>query len=79
MQLFTYMSFSKKIPKLSQFTIYIVGLCQNNLNSSPQEKFPTTNDDLQGFWDMVNLQVDHINSIFDEIEVLRQNDWKVQI
>ncbi|XP_050325668.1 uncharacterized protein LOC126756557 [Bactrocera neohumeralis] len=58
--------------KMKQFE----GLCHNNLNSSPQEKFPTTNDDLQGFWDMVNLQVDHINSIFDEIEVLRQNNWK---
>ncbi|XP_011193188.2 disks large-associated protein 4 isoform X1 [Zeugodacus cucurbitae] len=58
--------------KMKQFE----GLCQNNLNSSPQDKFPTTNDDLQGFWDMVNLQVDHINSIFDEIEVLRQNNWK---
>nr|XP_036228290.1 uncharacterized protein LOC106619863 isoform X1 [Bactrocera oleae]XP_036228293.1 uncharacterized protein LOC106619863 isoform X1 [Bactrocera oleae]XP_036228297.1 uncharacterized protein LOC106619863 isoform X1 [Bactrocera oleae]XP_036228308.1 uncharacterized protein LOC106619863 isoform X1 [Bactrocera oleae] len=58
--------------KMKQFE----GLCQNNLNSTPQEKFPTTNDDLQGFWDMVNLQVDHINSIFDEIEVLKQNNWK---
>ncbi|XP_004526279.1 uncharacterized protein LOC101458389 isoform X1 [Ceratitis capitata] len=58
--------------KMKQFE----GLCQNNLNSSPDDKFPTTNDDLQGFWDMVYLQVDHINSIFDEINVLKENNWK---
>ncbi|XP_036332755.1 uncharacterized protein LOC118744127 [Rhagoletis pomonella] len=58
--------------KMKQFE----GLCHNNLNSSPEDKFPTTADDLQGFWDMVNLQVDHIDSIFDEIDVLQRNNWK---
>ncbi|XP_065367722.1 uncharacterized protein vlc [Calliphora vicina] len=58
--------------KMKQFE----GLCHNNLNSSPEDKFPTTVDDLQGFWDMVYLQVDHIDSIFADIENLKKNDWK---
>ncbi|XP_067629310.1 uncharacterized protein vlc isoform X2 [Eurosta solidaginis] len=61
--------------KMKQFE----GLCQKNLNSSPDDKFPTTNDDLQGFWDMVYLQVDHINSIFDEIDELKSNNWKKSV
>ncbi|XP_005177134.1 uncharacterized membrane protein DDB_G0293934 isoform X2 [Musca domestica] len=58
--------------KMKQFE----GLCHNNLNSSPEDQFPTTVDDLQGFWDMVYLQVDHIDLIFKEIEILKANDWK---
>ncbi|XP_073848682.1 disks large-associated protein 2 isoform X2 [Musca autumnalis] len=58
--------------KMKQFE----GLCHNNLNSSPEDQFPTTVDDLQGFWDMVYLQVDHIDAIFKEVEILKANDWK---
>uniref|UniRef100_A0A1I8Q4D9 Guanylate-kinase-associated protein n=1 Tax=Stomoxys calcitrans TaxID=35570 RepID=A0A1I8Q4D9_STOCA len=58
--------------KMKQFE----GLCHNNLNSSPEDQFPTTVDDLQGFWDMVYLQVDHIDSIFKGIEQLKANEWK---
>ncbi|XP_046811645.1 disks large-associated protein 4 [Lucilia cuprina] len=58
--------------KMKQFE----GLCHNNLNSSPEDQFPTTVDDLQGFWDMVYLQVDHVDSIFADIENLKKNDWK---
>lgn len=56
---------------------YIVGLCHNNLNQTPDEKFPTTSEDLQGFWDMLLLQVDHVDSIFAEIEELKKNNWQV--
>ncbi|ALC41397.1 vlc [Drosophila busckii] len=58
--------------KMKQFE----GLCHNNLNRSPEDAFPTTLDDLQGFWDMVYLQVEHIDSIFADIEQLKANDWK---
>ncbi|XP_075165864.1 disks large-associated protein 2 [Haematobia irritans] len=58
--------------KMKQFE----GLCHNNLNSSPEDQFPTTVDDLQGFWDMVYLQVDHIDAIFKDIEQLKANEWK---
>lgn len=47
------------------------------MNRSPEDAFPTTIDDLQGFWDMVYLQVTHVDSIFADIEKLKANDWIV--
>lgn len=58
--------------KMKQFE----GLCNNNLHQLPNEKFPTTVEDLQGFWDMVMLQVDHVDSLFKEIEILKANNWQ---
>lgn len=40
------------------------------------EAFPTTNEDLQGFWDMVLLQVDQVDALFNEIDILRKNNWE---
>lgn len=56
-----------------------LGLCHNQLNQSPDEKFPTTSEDLQGFWDMLMLQVNHVDKLFAEIEDLKKNNWKVRI
>uniref|UniRef100_A0A1Q3FW25 Putative guanylate-kinase-associated protein n=1 Tax=Culex tarsalis TaxID=7177 RepID=A0A1Q3FW25_CULTA len=58
--------------KMKQFE----GLCHNNLNQIPGEKFQTTNEDLQGFWDMVMLQVHDVDASFVEIDSFRRNDWK---
>ncbi|KAL7742986.1 hypothetical protein ACLKA6_011353 [Drosophila palustris] len=58
--------------KMKQFE----GLCHKNLNRLPEDAFPTTLDDLQGFWDMVYLQVAHVDSIFGDIEQLKSNDWQ---
>ncbi|XP_059613447.1 uncharacterized protein LOC132259718 isoform X2 [Phlebotomus argentipes] len=58
--------------KMKQFE----GLCHTNLTQTPGEKFQTTDEDLQGFWDMVMLQVNHVDSLFDEIEALKVNNWK---
>ncbi|KRF77689.1 vlc, isoform D [Drosophila virilis] len=58
--------------KMKQFE----GLCHNNLNRSPEDAFPTTLDDLQGFWDMVYLQVTHVDTIFEDIEQLKRSDWQ---
>ncbi|XP_064548288.1 uncharacterized protein vlc isoform X2 [Drosophila montana] len=58
--------------KMKQFE----GLCHNNLNRSPEDAFPTTLDDLQGFWDMVYLQVMHVDTIFEDIEELKRSDWQ---
>ncbi|KAH8283375.1 hypothetical protein KR054_002031 [Drosophila jambulina] len=58
--------------KMKQFE----GLCHNNVNRSPEDEFPTTADDLQGFWDMVYLQVVHLDSVFADIEQLKANNWK---
>ncbi|XP_067003721.2 uncharacterized protein [Anabrus simplex] len=57
--------------KLQQFE----GLCHKNIAQSPQEAFPTTSQDLEGFWDMVKLQVDHVDRLFEEIRILRNANW----
>ncbi|KAK4884160.1 hypothetical protein RN001_000431 [Aquatica leii] len=57
--------------KMQQFR----GLCTNNLTQKAGEAFPTTNEDLQGFWDMVLLQVDQVDELFKEIDKLRANNW----
>lgn len=58
--------------KLNQFQ----GLCHNNIKQSSTEDFPTTNEDLAGFWDMVMIQVKEVLSLFDEINELRNTNWK---
>ncbi|KYN04102.1 PREDICTED: uncharacterized protein LOC108772909 [Cyphomyrmex costatus] len=58
--------------KMQQFE----GLCQKNINQVPDEEFPTTNEDLAGFWDMVMLQVVQVNELFDQIEKLRKSQWQ---
>ncbi|CAB3371615.1 Hypothetical predicted protein [Cloeon dipterum] len=57
--------------KLKQFE----GLCHRNLDSNCEEQFPTTKEDLAGFWDMVYLQVEHIDSLFNELAELKEKGW----
>ncbi|KAJ9575706.1 hypothetical protein L9F63_007465, partial [Diploptera punctata] len=57
--------------KLQQFE----GLCHKNIAQSAEEPFPTTCEDLAGFWDMVMLQVDHVDRLFEEITKLRNANW----
>lgn len=52
------------------------GLCHSNLNPTANEKFPTTIEDLLGFWDMVNLQIEHIDSLFQELDLIKSNNWQ---
>ena len=33
-------------------------------------------EDLQGFWDMIKIQVDNVEEMFTELELIRQNGWK---
>lgn len=54
----------------------LLGLCQENLKPSsdgPQ----TLCGDLQGFWDMMMLQVDNIDASYVEIQKIRDSGWKV--
>ena len=44
-------------------------------SQEPGEQFPTTNEDLAGFWDMVKLQIDQIDKLFSEIERHRKAGW----
>jgi hypothetical protein len=50
-------------------------VCWFQQAQSSEEPFPTTSEDLAGFWDMVMLQVEHVNKLFEEITALRAADW----
>ncbi|XP_039748432.1 uncharacterized protein LOC120625432 [Pararge aegeria] len=58
--------------KMQQFE----GLCYNNINERGDEPFPTTLEDLQGFWDMVCLQVRNVDAIYEHIDMLKKNNWQ---
>ncbi|XP_030020351.2 uncharacterized protein LOC115440270 [Manduca sexta] len=58
--------------KMQQFE----GLCYNNINERQDEPFPTTLQDLQGFWDMVLLQVRNVDALYQHIDMLRDNKWQ---
>lgn len=60
--------------KLAQFE----GLCQKNICQDKTEDFPTTCEDLAGFWDMVSIQVSNVHDEFDKIDALRASGWKEQ-
>lgn len=61
---------------LSQKFEQFAGLCRKNLMQNSNEPFPTTSEDLAGFWDMVTIQVEHVKSLFHEVQTLRNNGWK---
>lgn len=42
---------------------------------SEDQQFKINPDDLQGFWDMVTIQVEEVKGAFDDLDVLRQNNW----
>ena len=41
----------------------------------PDERVPLY-EDLQGFWDMIKIQVDNVDDHFAEIHHMSQNGWK---
>jgi len=40
------------------------------------EQFPTTKDDLEGYWDMISLTIQNVMESFSAIERLKENDWR---
>ncbi|XP_045530869.1 uncharacterized protein LOC123718432 isoform X1 [Pieris brassicae] len=58
--------------KMQQFQ----GLCYNNINECGDEQFPTTLEDLQGFWDMVLLQVRNVDALYSHLDSLKANNWQ---
>lgn len=55
-----------------------LGLCHENL--TPTADGPQTlSGDLQGFWDMMMLQVENIDAAFEDLRQVRENGWKVVI
>lgn len=58
--------------------VSITGLCNKSLDPASCDSFaPPTPQDLQGFWEMVLLQVNHVDSLNTELATYRANDWKV--
>ncbi|XP_060588813.1 serine-rich adhesin for platelets-like [Ruditapes philippinarum] len=52
-------------------------LCQQHKNPDPDPEVKRTLlEDLQGFWEMVKLQVDDVDEMFTEIDMMRQNGWR---
>ncbi|CAE1240297.1 unnamed protein product [Acanthosepion pharaonis] len=52
-------------------------LCQNYMSpTSAEEEHPTKLEDLQGFWEMVQIQIDDVYDMFAEIDLMRHNGWK---
>ncbi|KAH9383121.1 uncharacterized protein LOC144178165 isoform X4 [Haemaphysalis longicornis] len=58
--------------KFKQFT----ELCHRNIEPNAGDSFPTTGSDLAGFWDMVMLQVENVHALFEELNMLRANNWE---
>lgn len=54
-----------------------VGLCNDSINQTKRDMPPPTPADLQGFWEMVYLQVENVDSLFAELDTIRANGWKV--
>ena len=44
-----------------------------------EDPFVPTSEDLAGFWDMVFLQVGHVNSLFADLYELRRNNWTPKV
>jgi hypothetical protein len=57
--------------KLSQFR----ELCVKNINGTRDDGFETKIEDLEGFWEMVSIQVQDIHQTFDEMDQLKANHW----
>lgn len=53
-------------------------LCNENIETPSGKKRPMSTD-LEGFWDMVAIQVEDVNNMFDKIDELRNNNWKETI
>ncbi|KAI5096137.1 disks large-associated protein 4 [Silurus meridionalis] len=51
------------------------GLCEQNLDVNAQPR-PTAQD-LAGFWDLLQLSIEDISMKFDELHMLKANDWEV--
>ncbi len=54
-------------------------MCHTNLNPPEGETFTTKDGDLQGFWDMMMLQVDDVDAAFANIQKCKENGWTVSI
>ena len=49
----------------------------NGGNCNSNGSFVTLDQDLAGFWDMVCIQIDHIQNMYIELDGIRDNNWKL--
>ncbi|KAJ8356169.1 hypothetical protein SKAU_G00189630 [Synaphobranchus kaupii] len=49
-------------------------LCQQNLDPSAMPR--PTSQDLAGFWDLLQLSIDDVSAKFDELQLIKSNDWR---
>lgn len=59
------------------FEKFILGLCTDSINQITRDMPPPTPADLQGFWEMVLLQVENVDTLYAELDKMRANGWKV--
>ncbi|XP_075557015.1 disks large-associated protein 5-like [Dermacentor variabilis] len=57
--------------RFAQFT-GLIHICENNVGEKK-----TTCEDLQGFWDMVYLQVEDVQKKFDQLTKMQENAWQL--
>lgn len=48
-------------------------------NQDLTENFPTTCEDLAGFWDMVTIQINNVHAEFEQLDKLRKAGWPEQV
>uniref|UniRef100_A0A3Q3AQU0 DLG associated protein 2 n=1 Tax=Kryptolebias marmoratus TaxID=37003 RepID=A0A3Q3AQU0_KRYMA len=49
-------------------------LCQQNLDPSAMPR--PTSQDLAGFWDLLQLSIDDVSMKFDQLQQIKNNNWK---
>ncbi|XP_065667108.1 disks large-associated protein 1 isoform X2 [Hydra vulgaris] len=49
-------------------------LCHDNIEQDPEKK-ETKPSDLQGYWEMMSIQIDDVKALFKDIETLKENGW----
>ncbi|CAG5129201.1 unnamed protein product [Candidula unifasciata] len=59
---------------VSQKFVQFSELCQNHMQPNPDER-ETKWEDLQGFWDIVKIQIDNVDDMFLEIDLMKQSGW----
>ncbi|BFZ22341.1 hypothetical protein BsWGS_25380 [Bradybaena similaris] len=60
---------------ITQKFVQFMELCQNHMLPNPDEK-ETKWEDLQGFWDIVKIQIDNVDDMFLEIDLMKQSGWR---
>jgi len=51
------------------------GLCKQNLEQDSEEAFKTTDEDLQGFWDLMMIQVEELDASYQDLLAFKSNNW----